>query len=76
MSGYIQAMSVCKKNHIYKTLKLKETLNKRVVYGESAQLCDAGINKIKVLAPLILRQKFPNLFNQRFLELFLGSAIF
>jgi hypothetical protein len=44
-----------------------ETLNKSAFYGEPAQLCDAGINKIKVLAPLSLPQKFLHLFNQRFL---------
>ncbi len=43
-----------------------ETLNKSAFYGEPAQLCDAGINQIKVLAPLILPQKFLHLFNQRF----------
>ena len=32
----------------------KETLNKRAFYGEPVQLCEAGINKIKALAPLIL----------------------
>jgi hypothetical protein len=44
-----------------------ETLNGSTFYGEPAQLCDAGISKIKVLAPLILPQKFPHFFNQRFL---------
>ncbi len=44
----------------------KETLIKSTFYGEPAQLCDAGMNKIKVLAPLILPQKFPHLFNQHF----------
>ena len=44
----------------------RETLDKSTFYGEPAQLCDAGISKIKVLAPLILLQKFPHLFNQRF----------
>jgi hypothetical protein len=34
--------------------KARQTLNKCVFYGEPAQLCDAGINKIKVLASLIL----------------------
>jgi hypothetical protein len=43
-------------------------LNKSGFYGEPAQLCDAGINKIKVLAPLILPQKLLHLFNQRFLS--------
>jgi hypothetical protein len=46
----------------------KETLNKSAFYGEPAQQCDAGIHKIKVLAPLILPQKFLHLFNQRFLK--------
>jgi hypothetical protein len=32
----------------------RETLNKSAFYGEPAQLCDAGINKIKVFAPLAL----------------------
>jgi hypothetical protein len=27
----------------------RETLNKSAFYGEPAQLCDAGINNIKVL---------------------------
>jgi hypothetical protein len=39
-------------------------LNKSAFCGEPAQLCDAGINKIKVLAPLILPQTFLHLFNQ------------
>ena len=43
-----------------------ETLNKSAFYGEPAQPCDAGINKIKGLAPLNLPQKFLHLFNQRF----------
>jgi len=43
---------------------VREALNKTAFYGEPAQLCDAGINKIKALAPLILPQKFPYLFNQ------------
>jgi hypothetical protein len=43
-----------------------ETLNKSAFYGEPAQLCDAGINQIKVLATLILPRKFLHLFNQRF----------
>jgi hypothetical protein len=47
---------------------LRETLNKSAFYGEPAQLCDAGINKIKVLAPLSLPQTFLHLFNQRFLK--------
>ncbi|MBM3336347.1 MAG: hypothetical protein FJY60_01435 [Betaproteobacteria bacterium] len=46
-----------------------ETLIKSMFYGEPTQLCDAGMNKIKVLAPLILLQKFPHLFNQYFLSL-------
>jgi len=46
----------------------RETLIKSTVYGEPAQLCDAGMNKIKVLTPLILPQKFPHLFNQHFLS--------
>ena len=37
-----------------------ETLNRSTFYGKPAQLCDAGISKIKVLAPLILPQKFPH----------------
>jgi len=41
-------------------------LNKSAFYGEPAQLCDAGINKIKASAPLVLPQKFPNFFNLRF----------
>ena len=45
----------------------RETLNKCVFYGEPAQLCDAGINTIKVLASLIVLWKFPHLFNQRFI---------
>ena len=56
---------------------IRETLNKSAFYGEPAQLCDAGINKIKVLAPLIFPQTFPHLFNQRFLSrnsVTLGSA--
>jgi len=48
---------------------LRETLIKSTFYGEPAQLCDAGINKIKVLAPLILPQKFPHLFNQHFINI-------
>jgi hypothetical protein len=51
----------------WRTCFFRETLNKPAFYGEPAQLCDAGINKIKVLAPLILPQKFLHLFNQRFL---------
>ena len=47
---------------------LREALNKSAFYGEPAQLCDVGINKIKVLAPLLFPQKFPHLFNQRFLS--------
>ncbi len=43
-----------------------ETLNKSAFYVEPAQLCDAGINQIKVLAALSLPQKFLHLFNQRF----------
>jgi hypothetical protein len=43
-------------------------LNKSGFYGEPAQLCDAGINQIKVLAPVILPQKLLHLFNQRFLS--------
>ena len=43
-----------------------EKLNKVAFYGEPAQLCDAEITKIKGLAPLILPQKFPHLFIQRF----------
>jgi hypothetical protein len=39
---------------------MKETLNKFVFHGEPAQLRDAGINRIKVLASLILLQKFPH----------------
>ncbi len=49
-------------------LRVRETLNKSTFYGEPAQLCDAGINKINVLPPLILPQKFPHLFNQPFLR--------
>ena len=49
-------------------LRVRETLNKSAFYGERAQLCDAGINKINVLTPLILPQKFPHLFNQPFLR--------
>jgi len=37
---------------------IKETLNKSAFYGEPAQLCDAGINKIKVLAPLSCYKSF------------------
>jgi hypothetical protein len=44
----------------------RETLNKSAFYGEPAQLCDAGINKINALTRLILPQKFTHLFNQRF----------
>jgi len=44
------------------------TLIKSTFYGEPAQLCDAGMNKIKGLASLILLQKFPHLFNQHFLS--------
>ncbi len=47
-------------------MKLGEMLNKSAIYGEPAPQCDAGINQIKVLAPLILPQKFLHLFNQRF----------
>jgi hypothetical protein len=43
----------------------RQALNKLAFYGEPAQLCDAGVNQIKVLAPLILPQKFLGLFNQR-----------
>jgi hypothetical protein len=49
-------------------MEVRETLDKSAFYGEPAQLCDAGINKIKVLAPLILPQTFLHLFNQRFLR--------
>jgi hypothetical protein len=49
-------------------LRVRETLNKSAFYGERAQLCDAGINKINVPTPLILPQKFPHLFNQPFLR--------
>jgi len=41
----------------------RETRNKSAFYGEPAQLCDAGINKIKALTPFILPQKFLYLFN-------------
>jgi hypothetical protein len=51
-----------------KKFQLKETLNKSAFYGEPAQLCDAGINKINALTRLILPQKFTHLFNQRFLN--------
>jgi len=46
-----------------------ETLIKSMFYVDPAQLCDAAMNKIKVLAPLILPQKFPHSFNQYFLSL-------
>jgi len=48
--------------------RIRETLIKWAFYGEPAQLCDAGMNKIKGLAPLILPQTFPHLFNQHFLS--------
>ena len=48
--------------------KVREMLNKSTVYGEPAQLCDAGIDKIRGLAPLILPKKFPHLFNWRYLQ--------
>jgi hypothetical protein len=48
------------------SVRFREALNKFAFYGEPAQLCDAGINKIKALVPLILPQKFLHLFNQRF----------
>jgi hypothetical protein len=44
-------------------------LHKSAFYGEPAQLCDAGMNKIKVLASLISPQRFPNLFTQCFRRL-------
>jgi hypothetical protein len=44
----------------------RKTLNKSAFCGEPARVCDAGISQIKVLAPLILPQKFLHLFNQRF----------
>ena len=47
--------------------ELRETLNKFAFQGEPAQLCDAGINQIKVSVPTTLPQKFPHLFNQHFL---------
>jgi hypothetical protein len=50
-------------------VKIKEALNSSAFYGEPAQLCDTGINKIKVLAPLVLPQKLQHLFKQRFLAL-------
>ncbi len=49
-------------------MKLGEMLNKSAIYGEPAPQCDAGINQIKVLAPLILPPKFLHSFNQRFLR--------
>jgi hypothetical protein len=48
------------------SVRFREALNKFAFYGEPAQLCDAGINKIKALVLLILPQKFLHLFNQRF----------
>jgi hypothetical protein len=54
---------------------VRETLNKSAFYGEPAQLCDAGINKINALTRLILPQKFPHLFNQRFLRLIKDAGI-
>jgi len=50
-------------------LIIRETLIKSTFYGEPAQLYDAGMKKIKVLAPLIVPQTFPHLFNQHFLRL-------
>jgi len=47
-------------------------MNKPAFYGEPARLRDVGINKIKVLAPLILPQTFPYSFNQRY-PCFAGS---
>ena len=44
----------------------REMLNKSAFDGEPASLRDAGINKINVLAPLILPQKFLHLFAQHF----------
>jgi hypothetical protein len=54
---------------LWKRLSLiRGTLNKSAFYGEPAQLCDAAVNEIKVLAPLISSQKFLHLFTQRFLS--------
>lgn len=47
---------------------IRETLNKSAFYGKPGQRCDAGIDRIKVLAALIFPQKFPHLFNQRLLR--------
>jgi len=54
--------------HLFLTAEIfGETLIKSTFYGEPAQLCDAGMNKIKGLAPLIVPQTCPHLFNQHFL---------
>ena len=50
-------------------MKLREMLNKSAFFGEPAQLCDAGINQIHVLATLSLPQKLLHLFNQRLLRI-------
>ena len=41
-------------------------MNKSAFYGQPAQLCDAEIKKIKLLAPLTLHKKFLHLLDKRF----------
>jgi len=72
LNGYVIARLFGRRgkyrNRLY-TSNLGEALNNSSFYGKPAQLCDAGVNKIKALAPLILSQKFPHLFNQYFLRI-------